>query len=405
MRVSGLARTVAVIVAVAVAVGLLPVAEGAARPPQAAAHAKHRKRHATKHRKRHATKHRKRHATKHRKRHATKHRKRHHRHRHKASHKSPPSAKPPTSGGVASGPAAPGGNPFAGARFYVDPTSGAAQTQSQWASQGRAADAALIGKIASQPSAQWFGDWSNGHGGTQGDVNWWVSKVAGAGDLPVLVAYDMPWRDCNQYSSGGASSPAAYQSFIDEMAQGIGGRRAVVILEPDALAELDCLSSDRQSTYYSLLQYAVAHLSANPLVSVYLDAGNSGWQSAATMAPRLRNAGVAGARGFALNVSNFDSTPSEIAYGTQIVQALGIDTHFLIDTSRNGRGRAPGGAWCNPPGRGLGSPPTSQTASPLVDAYFWVKRPGESDGTCNGGPSAGTWWPDYALGLAQNAVF
>jgi endoglucanase len=363
-----------------VAIGLLPVADAAARTPQTAAHAKHHK--------------------KHHKRHHKKHRKRHRRHKHKATHKSPAATTPPSSA-----PTAPGGNPFAGARFYVDPGSSAAKTQSQWASQGRAADAAMIGKIASQPSAEWFGDWSDGHGGTAGDVNWWVSKVAGAGDLPVLVAYDMPWRDCSQYSSGGAASPAAYQTFIDQMAQGIAGRRAVVILEPDALAELDCLSSDRESSYYSLLQYAVAHLSANPLVSVYLDVGNAGWQSAATMASRLRNAGVAGARGFALNVSNFDTTQSEIAYGTQIAQALGISTHFLIDTSRNGQGRAPGGAWCNPPGRGLGSPPTAQTASPLVDAYFWVKLPGESDGTCNGGPSAGTWWPDYALGLARNAVF
>ena len=34
-----------------------------------------------------------------------------------------------------------------------------------------------------------------------------------------------------------------------------------------------------------------------------------------------------------------------------------------------------------------------------LDAYLWVKAPGESDGTCNGGPYAGAWWPDYALRL------
>jgi len=33
-----------------------------------------------------------------------------------------------------------------------------------------------------------------------------------------------------------------------------------------------------------------------------------------------------------------------------------------------------------------------------------IKRPGESDGTCNGGPSAGTFWPEYALGLASRAT-
>ena len=38
-----------------------------------------------------------------------------------------------------------------------------------------------------------------------------------------------------------------------------------------------------------------------------------------------------------------------------------------------------------------------------MDAYLWVKTPGESDGTCNGGPRAGQWWPEYALGLSRTA--
>ncbi|MET0953525.1 MAG: hypothetical protein ABWX57_09565 [Aeromicrobium sp.] len=29
----------------------------------------------------------------------------------------------------------------------------------------------------------------------------------------------------------------------------------------------------------------------------------------------------------------------------------------------------------------------------------WVKHPGESDGTCNGGPAAGLWWRAGALAL------
>ena len=50
--------------------------------------------------------------------------------------------------------------------------------------------------------------------------------------------------------------------------------------------------------------------------------------------------------------------------------------------------------------------PTAEPGKKLVDAYLWVKRPGESDGTCNGGPAAGgcAWSPDYALGLAQRAL-
>ncbi len=61
--------------------------------------------------------------------------------------------------------------------------------------------------------------------------------------------------------------------------------------------------------------------------------------------------------------------------------------------------------WCNPSGEALGAQPTAATGDASVDAYFWVKRPGESDGTCNGGPAAGAFWTDYALGLAQRAAF
>jgi endoglucanase len=298
--------------------------------------------------------------------------------------------------------AASSSDPLAGVPFYVG-ESAAATTAREWSSQGRAAEAALLGKIAAQPQAQWFGDWSDGHGGTAGDVGWWVGAATAAHTLPVVVAYDLPWRDCSQYSGGGAASPAAYREFIDAMAAGISGRRTVVILEPDALAELNCLSPEQQASWYSLLSYAVTRLGESPDVTVYLDAGNAGWQPAATIAARLRQADVAGARGFSLNVSNFDATASETAYGEAIAGELGGTGHFVIDTSRNGNGAAPGGEWCNPPGRALGTPPTAATGNAAVDGYLWVKRPGESDGQCNGGPAAGQLWPQYALELARGA--
>ena len=36
----------------------------------------------------------------------------------------------------------------------------------------------------------------------------------------------------------------------------------------------------------------------------------------------------------------------------------------------------------------LGARPTTDTKQPLADAFLWVKTPGQSDGTCNGGPRA-----------------
>ncbi len=295
-------------------------------------------------------------------------------------------------------------DPFAGQPLFVEPNSPADLTEREWLAAGRAAEAAQIAKIASQPVAKWFGDWSYGHGSTEGDVSWWVGEAAAASALPLIVAYDLPWRDCNGYSAGGAASPAAYRQFIDEMAQGIGGRPAAVILEPDALSELGCLTGEQQTTYYSLLKYAVGEFGASGATAVYLDAGHAGWQPAGVIAARLTKAGVEGTRGFSLNVSNFDTTASEASYGAAIAADLNDGAHFVIDTSRNGRGPAPGDAWCNPTGRGLGAAPTSDTGDPPIDALLWVKRPGASDGTCEGGPAAGAWWPAAALELSLNAA-
>jgi endoglucanase len=78
----------------------------------------------------------------------------------------------------------------------------------------------------------------------------------------------------------------------------------------------------------------------------------------------------------------------------------------VIDTSRNGAGPAPDSPldWCNPSGRALGAPPTTATAGAHADAYLWIKRPGESDGSCNrGDPPAGNFVNQFAIDLARNA--
>ena len=288
--------------------------------------------------------------------------------------------------------------PLAAARWYVDPSSDARLQADAWRLT-RPADAAVMDKIAAEPQADWFGDW-RGHVRQAVDAR--VSTIAAAGALPVLVAYDIPLRDCASYSGGGAASPDAYRSWIRAFAAGIGARRAVVVLEPDALAGLDCLSPSEQLTRLALLHDAVSVLASHPGVYVYLDAGHSDWHSASEIATRLILAGVDEAQGFALNVSNFLGTEAETSYG-DAVSALTGGKHFVVDTSRNGLGPSPNGQWCNPPGRALGDRPTAATGDPAADAFLWIKHPGESDGTCNGGPGAGRWWPNYALGLGQRA--
>jgi endoglucanase len=291
-------------------------------------------------------------------------------------------------------------NPLQGAALYVNPDSNAGRQASRWR-QTRPADAAAMDKIAAQPQAAWFGDWS---GDVRAAVAARVIEARAAGAVPVLVVYDIPKRDCGGFSAGGARSAGVYRSWIRRFAAGLGQAPAVVVLEPDALPALDCLKRRERKVRLRLLAYAVAKFRSNPNLAIYLDAGNAGWRPAPVIASRLRAAGVRRARGFSLNVSNFDRTASEIAYGKSISARVGRKA-FVIDTSRNGTGPTRKREWCNPRGRALGVPPTVRTGAALVDAFLWVKPPGESDGRCNGGPTAGVWWPEYALGLAKRAAW
>ena len=60
----------------------------------------------------------------------------------------------------------------------------------------------------------------------------------------------------------------------------------------------------------------------------------------------------------------------------------GFTPSFIIDTGRNGKPntRSDCGNWCNARGAGIGRVPTTATPDSRIDAYFWLKTPGESDG-------------------------
>ncbi len=295
-------------------------------------------------------------------------------------------------GGAAS-PTGGTGNPIAGDPFYVDPQDSAVTEENALLGQGNTSEAAQIERIASQPEAIWLtGD------GTGSLVPGIMSAAASSGTVPVFVIYNIPDRDCGGYSSGGASGASDYESFINSVVSGLGHGKALVIVEPDALTYMiqGCLpSSDGQ-----LIDYAVQQLDTDPNASVYVDAGNPGWESASSEANELTQVLGSTRAGFAVNVSNFVSTATDITYGTAISQATG-GRHFVVDTSRNG-GSVASGQWCNPAGAGIGADPTTATGNALVDAFLWVKGVGESDGTCNGGPSAGQFWLSYALSLVAN---
>ncbi|MEU3524766.1 glycoside hydrolase family 6 protein [Streptomyces sp. NPDC038707] len=376
-------------------------------------------------------------------------------------------------------------------RFYVDPHSKAAEQALADFRNGDLENAANMAKVASRPQATWFTEGTPEE--VRGKVGKLVRRAGAVHRTPVLVAYNVPGRDCSQYSSGGAASSAAYRQWIDAFAAGIGDRGAVVVVEPDGLALLprDCgpdtdPTGELTATRIADLAYAVKTLKARPHTAVYLDAGNVQWRAVGDIAQRLLDAGVRQGDGFSLNVSNMHPTEHNARYGTWVAKCMWFATegpewarghadwcasqyyssaapndgtpggsvsstdpstwrwtdawydqnagtppagelsHFVIDTSRNGRGAwtpEPGKysgdpeSWCNAPGRGLGPRPTADTGVPLADAYLWVKIPGESDGSCTRGtggtidpeygivdPPAGAWWPDQAHTLARNAV-
>jgi len=417
-------------------------------------------------------------------------------------------------------------------RFFIPPPSTGAVKQVIDLVKGRKPlDAARITAMEATPRAVWFTE------GTPAEVKTAVHKTVKAASLlhtvPVLVAYDVPFRDCAQYSAGGAVDTAAYKAWIDGFADGIGAAQVVVILEPDGLGIIPnnhdvwgapewCQPTGpgaNPDERYAQINYAVDSIHAKaPSAAVYLDATHSGWLGANEAAYRLARAGVARSEGFFLNISNYQVDADNRKFGTWVSSCLSMiagyaaggqdwwmpswgcpnqyvetppgsgnwipdfsptnvdavdaayaaalapgwigpfvpSTHFVIDTSRSGRGpldvtpygaapyNQPGallkplhdGSWCNPPGAGLGVRPTANTGVALLDANLWVKVPGESDGSCDiaGGarawdfgaynpwglaadaqthfdplwgmvdPAAGAWFTQQALELARNAT-
>ncbi len=283
-------------------------------------------------------------------------------------------------------------------KLYVDPTSKADAQAFSWRNS-RPDDASVMQKIASQSTAIWLtGSDSN----VTNKVSAIIFDAQNKKSIPTFVLYNVPGRDCGGFSAGGAQTKDAYLSWVQNVSKGIGSGEAIVILEPDGLANIDCLSNSEKADRFAEISGALDILKTNSKAKVYIDAGNPNWIGASEMAGRLQKAGISKAAGFSLNVSNYIDTTQNISYGTKL-SSLTNGAHFVIDTSRNGSGS--NGEWCNASGRSLGSTPTLSTGNNLVDAYLWIKVPGESDGNCNGGPNAGVWWSDYALDLAKRAGY
>jgi endoglucanase len=269
------------------------------------------------------------------------------------------------------------------AGLFVDPQSQAMQAYRRL-ENADPARAALINQIAAQPQAVWlYGDGTGMTTAEQATYN-----AASSATYPVFVPYTIQ-----------AIPAPDYLPWIKDFAQVIAAVDSAVIVEPNVLPTYG-------AQYAATISASIDILRASGRTRIYLDAGHAAWRQPSDMTDILNVAGIAKADGFAVNVANFRRTAECIAYAEDISTRIG-GKPYIIDTSRNGRGPHDVET-CNPPGRGLGIDPhwsPDRTNHPHLDAYLWVKRPGESDGdgpTCHGGPPHGQWFEDYAIALVNN---
>ena len=99
---------------------------------------------------------------------------------------------------------------LASMKLFVNPDSPARRQANEWR-RSRPDDAALMERIASQPLAQWVGVGSRD---VRTDVMRIVARASQQGATPVLVAYNIPNRDCGSLSAGGSSNARAYKNWI-----------------------------------------------------------------------------------------------------------------------------------------------------------------------------------------------
>lgn len=293
-------------------------------------------------------------------------------------------------------------NPLFGLRLYSGQAIHAITAEHDLRREGRETEANEIAKLSKQPTATWLT-------GTEYDGELLLNTLAAAnpGETLIFVLYNLPHRDIGSgHSEGGAISGESYKRWIKAMSAEVGNREAIVIVEPDGVAAVaeNRLQGGQASQRLELINYAVAEFAGRPKAHIYIDAGNAGWKSPTDMAGPLQTAGVKQADGIAVNVSNFYSDEDSTHYGQAISELVG-GTGVVVDTSRNGNGPLASDDplhWCNPPGRAIGRTPAIGGQTDVVQAWLWIKPPGDSDGSCRPGePPAGQFWLDYALGLVK----
>jgi endoglucanase len=310
-------------------------------------------------------------------------------------------------------------NPLNGLAFFVDPDEPSWHQWRNYEHRGMGYSASQVWKIAKEPKFKWFGKWTRHGPALVAKVRDYLRGVdcRQPGAVPLMTVMRHQGRACNpHYLAGGRHEDASQRKWYRRFARAIGGHRVVIAFEPDSLGTVHCLARRRRMARLRTLRYGVRLFSTLPNATVYLESGASDWASPRKTAWQLRYIGISRVRGFMLNTTHYDWTANNIRYGRKISRMTG-GKHFIISTAFNGRGPVHYrkylarhvwrtiNVWCHPLKRGLGVPPTTQTADPRVDAYMWIGRPGYSGGGCNGGPHrVGAWWSKRAIMFGKYAT-
>eukprot|EP00833_Pecoramyces_ruminatium_P004642 jgi/Orpsp1_1/1178674/evm.model.c7180000066294.1 len=320
-------------------------------------------------------------------------------------------------------------NPFANVEFYLNPYY-VAEVEDAIEQMTDASLIAKAEKMKNYSNAIWLDTINNmlhwlerNLKGALAQQNYSDKKV-----LTVFVIYALPGRDCHAFASNcellaNDSDMQRYKNeyidVIEEHLKKYKSQPVVLIIEPDSLANLvtyvESTPACAESKPYYLEghAYLIKKFGILPHVAMYLDIGHAFWlgwddyrEEAAKIYAKVIQSGSPGKiYGFADNVANYtpweDPTlsrgpetewnpcPDEKRYLQAIYKdfkAAGIESvYFVSDTSRNGQkiNRTQPDDWCNQTGVGAGYRPQANPVEDMdyLDAFYWIKPLGESDGT------------------------
>lgn len=316
------------------------------------------------------------------------------------------------------------GNPFVGARGYVNPDWSAPATAA--ATQGGDLGPAMA-TAARQPTAVWLDSIASivGTPGRMGlrdhlDAALAQQRAARRPVVATFVLYNLPNRSCMRAPNGeltvAAGGPAAYRTaYLDPIAAILSDPayrrlRLAVVVEPDALGNQvmpgvstwECDQFREAGVYLDAVPYALSRLHQIPNVYAYLDITQSnqlGWQetfdaaiNVITVVAGRTPAGTASIDGFAVNVADYDPfvepfldigmtvngmtirqsrfidwnahieehTYVDAMYAALVAKGFRSDVGMLVDTSRNG--------WGGP------QRPTATSTATQVDVFVDASR-------------------------------